>query len=297
MTNPLKDMVVAPKSPTDPQECCDWANARLHPKAAEQNLRWVVTGNPAKPIELRRYAGRESMARPRDPNSRRSKAEKRKAKKAALILGTRSDPNSRVMERRERFNFLRSAADGRQGSIDQDICDGIGQMQALGLLDGHGHDPLDLRNVGREYAELYWERYEATAPSTGQFERRSRGTGEPPPRNGRYDRYDRLDDSMPRVGMERTAIHMLLTQHYHSDGLEGWVQRLINRELAKRGVPDVLVFLDSPTEGHDRYMLGCAVRGLCQLMDALGSLPIANEMHSRVASAANLIPKRAAGTR
>lgn len=43
-------------SPTDPQECCDWANERLHPKAAEQGLRWYVTGIRHKPIELRKVA-------------------------------------------------------------------------------------------------------------------------------------------------------------------------------------------------------------------------------------------------
>lgn len=199
------------------------------------------------------------MARPRDPNSRRSKADKRRAKKAALLanLGSRSDPNERVIAHRERFGFLRSAADGRQGSIDQDIHDGIGQLHALGLLDGHGHEAKDLRDIGRDYAELYWERYECCAPSTGQFERRSRGTGEPPPRNGRYDRYDRLDEAMPRVGIERTCIHMLLTKHYHSDGMAGWVSRLIESKL--RNVPSI---------GHDRFMLSCAIRGLNMLMDA-----------------------------
>lgn len=203
------------------------------------------------------------MARPRDPSSRRSKAERRRAKRAAeaaASIGSRSNPNDRVTERRERFRFLGS------GRIDQDIHDGIGQLHALGLLNGHGHEAKDLRDIGRDYAELYWERYELTAPSTGQFERRSRGTGEPPPRNGRYNRFDRLDDAMPRVCMERTAIHMLVIHHYHSDNLEGWVQRLVNYELAKRGVPDVLV--DTHSHGHDCYMLGCAVRGLCQLMDA-----------------------------
>lgn len=43
------------KSPTDPQECCDWANARLHPKAIECNLHWIVTGNRDKPIALVRF--------------------------------------------------------------------------------------------------------------------------------------------------------------------------------------------------------------------------------------------------
>jgi hypothetical protein len=211
------------------------------------------------------------MARPKDKNSRRSRAEKRRAEKAAQAaagLGNRTDPNERVLKRREMFSFLYSKEDGRQGMIDQDIHDAIGQLHVLGLLDGHGHESSDLRNVGREYAELYWERYEATAPATGQFERRSRGTGEPPPRNARYDRFDKLDNAMPRVGMERTAIHMLVTRHFHSDRVEGWVQRLVNRELVKRGVPDVIDFFDAPTEGHDRFMLGCAIRGLVQLIDA-----------------------------
>lgn len=208
------------------------------------------------------------MARPKDKNSRRSKAERRRLERALM---ERVEPNESVLRRREQFSFLNSKADGRQGTIDQDIHDAIGQLHALGLLDGHGHDATDLRNVGREFAELYWERYEATAPAIGQFERRSRGTGEPPPRNRRYDRFDRLDNSMSRVGMERTAIHMLLTEYYHSDRMTGWAQRLINFELAKRGVPDTLVLLDGHTQGHDYYMLGCAIRGLCQLIDA--SLP------------------------
>ena len=39
-------------SPTDPQECCDWANDRLHVKAIEAGLEGRVTGDPAKPIAL-----------------------------------------------------------------------------------------------------------------------------------------------------------------------------------------------------------------------------------------------------
>lgn len=42
-------------SPTYPRECCAWRNDRLHPDAVAANLHWVVTGNPGKPIELRRY--------------------------------------------------------------------------------------------------------------------------------------------------------------------------------------------------------------------------------------------------
>lgn len=182
-----------------------------------------------------------------------------------LERGRFTPPPEHIARRRELFSFV------AEGNIDQDVCDGIGQLHALGLLDGYPVDGLELRNIGREYADLYWERYDATAPVSGQFERRSKSTGEPPPRNWRYDRFDKLDQSLSRAGMERTALYMLLINHYHSDTLAGWVQRLVNRELAERGRADVIVLVDSETEGHDRYMLTTAIRGLFCLHDA--SLP------------------------
>lgn len=219
------------------------------------------------------------MGRPKDPNSRRSKAERKRAKRAeeaAANLAKRTEPNQRIIEKREAFSFVRAE---RGGSIDQDIHDAIGQLHALGLLDGHGHDAKDLRDVGREYAELYWERYSETAPKVGSFERHSPSSGGPPPRTSRYDRFDRLDSVLPRVSMERTAIHMLLTESFHSDRFVGWVQRLIDYELIKRGQHvERPVLLDGATYGHDNYMLGCAVRGLLMLMDA--SLPARFQRHA-----------------
>lgn len=79
--------------------------------------------------------------------------------------------------------------------------------------------------------------------------------------------------------MERTAIHMLLTESFHSDRFVGWVQRLIDYELIKRGQHvERPVLLDGATYGHDNYMLGCAVRGLLMLMDA--SLPARFQRHA-----------------
>lgn len=202
--------------------------------------------------------GRPRKSGPRDKNDK------------LLRLGKFVEPPEHIMERRKMFSFVTptKGPDGRTGEIDQDVCDGIGQLHALGLLDGHPIDGLELRDIGREFAELYWERYQATAPTSGQFERRSKSTGGPPPRTRRDDRYERLDDALPRACMERTALYMLLINNFHSDKLEGWVQRLVNRELAERGVPNVIAFFDTATEGHDRHMLECAVRGLFAFHDA-----------------------------
>jgi hypothetical protein len=212
------------------------------------------------------------MGRPKDKNSRRSRAERRKAEKAALAsLTHRTDPNDRVLKRREQFSFLYSQVnertpEGRNGQIDQNVCDAIGQLATLGLFDNHGHDPWDLVRVGRDFEERRTERYDFLSSKVASFERHSPSTGNPPPRSPSYDHFDKLDNALLSPSMERTAVLMLLN---HSDKFAGWAQRLINFELAKRGVADV--FVDSHSHGHDCYMLGCAIRGLVQLMDA--SLP------------------------
>lgn len=51
--NPLKSHAGPSRSPTDPQDCCDWANARLTADQAAA-VQWVVTGDRARPIALQR---------------------------------------------------------------------------------------------------------------------------------------------------------------------------------------------------------------------------------------------------
>lgn len=48
--NPLAIVGTENKSPSDPQECCDWANARLSGYPEERE--WVVTGDKNLPIKL-----------------------------------------------------------------------------------------------------------------------------------------------------------------------------------------------------------------------------------------------------
>jgi hypothetical protein len=211
------------------------------------------------------------VGRPKDPGSRRSKAERKRAQRAseaAARLAQKGAPNERVNQRREAFSFVRAE---RGGSIDQDVHDAIGQLHALELLTGSPYESKDLRDIGREYAELYWQRYNHLAPTVGQLERTSRATGDPPPMSARDLRFDRLDNALPRSSMERTTIHMLLTNHYHSDILEGWVQRLIDYEMIQRHGwmrPGAVLYLCSQTHGHDCYMLQTAIKGLCRLYEA-----------------------------
>ena len=71
--------------------------------------------------------------------------------RSKLALMERNPPADYILERRRLFSFVTptKGPDGRVGEIDQDVCDGIGQLQALGLLDGHGFDGKDLRDAGR----------------------------------------------------------------------------------------------------------------------------------------------------
>ena len=88
--------------------------------------------------------------------------------RARLEIVDRNPPPDHILARRDTFSFV---AAPKGGSIDQDVCDGIGQLHALGLLDGFGLDALAMRDNGREYADLWWAMYSATAPKMGTFER------------------------------------------------------------------------------------------------------------------------------
>jgi len=63
--------------------------------------------------------------------------------RAASALAERNPPADYILERRRLFSFVTptKGPDGRVGEIDQDVCDGIGQLQCLGLLRRHRPAP------------------------------------------------------------------------------------------------------------------------------------------------------------
>lgn len=175
--------------------------------------------------------------------------------------------NDRVQARRALFDCLNV----KGGKAADQVHDGIGQLWALDFLDGHGFDDTALRDAGRTFAELWWERYEATAPKTQKYERASRTTNFYEGRTTRDRIFDRMDDSLLPGHLERAAVMTLCVDPWFRDEIAPWAARLVEHELERRRRKTVMV-LDQP---DDRQMLEGLIRGLCLLIDA--GLPMRNE--------------------
>ena len=214
------------------------------------------------------------MGRAKDKNSRRSRAERRRAEKAAAKSASppasESTPNDRILALRKVYSFVQPPAkerlDGRNGEIDSEICDDIGKLCALGLFDGHGHDPIELRDKGRFWGCHYAKLMKVVGVKCGAYERASKG--EPNTALTAADLlFDRMDENLPTF--ERQVLLSLVVDPLigHEETVP-WAKGLIDEALLKRGkLPKMMVF---PTE-HDRGLLAAAVRGLCILID--GSIP------------------------
>jgi hypothetical protein len=107
-----------------------------------------------------------------------------------------------IIERRKLFSF---AASEKGGSMDQDTCDAIGQFHALGLLDGHPIEGLELRNVGREWRDWFVTLLRKQGFKAGGYERMDKAREKEPRHN---ERLDRMDDALS--GFERHALYSLL---------------------------------------------------------------------------------------
>lgn len=200
--------------------------------------------------------------RKRKPGSRRDKA-------LAKSL-ERNAPNVRVLEAREKFGFVTpTKVEGKVGTIDQDICDGIGQLHALGLLDGHGHDPQDMRDAAREWGHGYALLLKGSAMRVAQYERRERGKTEP--RYGKADeRWDLMDGAL--TGHERGVLLSLIVDpligDFHGEPVIPWARAIIDEKLLQRGriseVSKPMRFADA----SDWALLGAAIRGMVMLVDA-----------------------------
>jgi hypothetical protein len=185
----------------------------------------------------------------------------------------RTQPAEYILQRREVFSFVvpptDKRLDGRNGEIDSEVCDAIGQLCALGLLDGHGHDPIELRDKGRFWGCHYAKLMKKLGMKTGSLERQDKG--KPTEALTAADLlFDKMDENLPNY--ERSVLLSLIVDELIGHkGIVPWAQSLIDEALLKRKrlpVDRVVRFPDM----QDREYLAAAIRGLCVLVD--GALPM-----------------------
>lgn len=202
--------------------------------------------------------GRPRKAGPRDASGR-------------LIRDGKFTPApDHIQAKRKLFSFVTPTTelDGRVGEIDQDVCDGIGQFHALGLLDGHPIDGLQLRNAGREWRDWFVTLLRRQGFKAGGYERMDKAR-ERDPRHS--ERLDRMDSAL--AGYERHALYSLLIDPVVGSWPNGeenapWVRSIIAEALLRRG--RAVAFIRFPDD-NDYALLAAAIRGLFVLHDA--SLP------------------------
>jgi hypothetical protein len=199
--------------------------------------------------------GRKRKDGPRDKSGR------------LIPLGKFTPPPEHILERRRLFSFFSptKGPDGRVGEIDQDVCDGIGQFHALGLLDGYPIDGLELRNVGREWRDWFVTLLRRQGFKAGGYERMDKAR-EREPRVS--ERLDRMDDAL--AGFERSALMSLLIDPVVGSWPCGeecapWVRSLVAKGLLEK--KRVVKFVRFP-DANDYALLNAAVRGLFTLHDA-----------------------------
>jgi hypothetical protein len=191
----------------------------------------------------------------------------------------RTQPNIRVQERRAMYSFVTPPTDkrleGRNGEIDSEVCDAIGQMCALGLFDGHGHDPIEMRDKGRFWGGHYARLLKGSGVKMGAYERADRSQA-----SGALTAadllFDRIDENLPSYERQ-VLLSLVVDPLIGPDETVPWAQSLIDEALLSRHRLILHRVVRFPDE-QDRAYLQAAIRGLLVLID--GALPA---RHARAA--------------
>jgi hypothetical protein len=208
----------------------------------------------------------KGRGRPRKPGART---------KAGRLVQAKDYGNDRCVERLTAFRHA-NILGGKAEWID--IFDGVGQLHAMGMLDGHGIDGKLLREAGRDYVGLYNAYFIDLMPKGCDLERayggRS-GSGKSdliPPATKRDLRFAMMDDLLPRGSEERYWCHKLLLDNFGLDTVLPLVDRLVNFKFNQWKLPLPEGERDMRTAGTDDFLLlGCILRGLFALAD--GAMP------------------------
>lgn len=178
--------------------------------------------------------------------------------------------NDRCVERLEYFrdpNIL----GGKAAWID--VFDGVGQLHAMGMLDGHGLDGKLLRDAGRDYIGLYNYYFIDLLPKSSDLQRAYGGSTSSgkldliPPATRREIRFAQLDELLPVGSNERYYTHKLLLDHFGLDTIAPFAECLVNYKRAQWRLPTAGRIADA----EDFQILGHVLRGLFALAD--GAIP------------------------
>jgi hypothetical protein len=165
--------------------------------------------------------------------------------------------------------------EGRNGEIDSEVCDAIGQMCALGLFDGHGHDPIEMRDKGRFWGGHYARLLKGSGVKMGAYERADRSQA-----SGALTAadllFDRIDENLPSYERQ-VLLSLVVDPLIGPDETVPWAQSLIDEALLSRHRLILHRVVRFPDE-QDRAYLQAAIRGLLVLID--GALPA---RHARAA--------------
>lgn len=205
--------------------------------------------------------------------ARRGRKPKSKEQKLKDAL-ERNAPADYILERRKLFSFVqpppKDRLEGRNGEIDENVCDAIGQLAAVGMFDNSGYDPWEMVRWGRFWGGMYAQSMKRLGPKTGSYERQPRSTNDSTAYSKEELLYERMDAALGN-GFERSALLSLVVDPLigHRETVP-WAQMFIDDELFKRGRFTACMTVGGATES-DRHLLNATIRGLCALVE--GSLP------------------------
>jgi len=180
--------------------------------------------------------------------------------------GKFTPPPEHIEKRRKLWSFVTAP---KGGEIDSEVCDAIGQLCALGLLDHHGFDPVELRDKGRFWGGHYARLMKGSAAKVSSFERKDRTSGSADALTGADLLFDRMDENLPAYERAR-LLELIVDPLIGEKPTVPWAQALIDMALLERKrLPESRVMRFPNMQ--DREYLNAAIRGLCVLVD--GSLP------------------------
>jgi hypothetical protein len=159
--------------------------------------------------------------------------------KSGRLLGN-VEPCERVQEKRALFGFVRpeKGPEGRGGTIDEDIWDGIGQLHALGLLETERLSGKDLRDYGRTWRDHYVTLLRRSGFKTGSYERMDKSTSEArvTARDLRFDEADERLKGRPRSALLQLLVDPLVGSYPDNRENVWWCESVIAKALLERRI-------------------------------------------------------------